>query len=317
MRTVYLPGIESGEIQYKRNGNVLKFKDSTIRVKRQAFNAFKEFERTNPMIRFDNIDQLFYDNFVMWSQSQGHSTNYTGRLIKEIKAISRHAYDAGVHNKEISGKHFVTLKEEKETVYLSESELVRIQNLDLNEPISHYRDLFLVGCHTALRFSDYSRLTPDNIKERGGRKYIEIIPEKTSDKVLVPVRPDLWRIISDPKYFNHKPLHQQKMNKRIKEICKLAGINESVSIQKIKMGRRLVQQVPKYSLITTHTARRTGATLMYKAGIPTLAIMKITGHKTEKNLMKYIRITKEESAEAIATHEFFTRSMVPNLKKVK
>ena len=46
----------------------------------------------------------------------------------------------------------------------------------------------------------------------------------------------------------------------------------------------------------THTARRSGATNMYLAGIPTIAIMKVTGHKTEREFMKYIKITEEQTA---------------------
>ena len=41
---------------------------------------------------------------------------------------------------------------------------------------------------------------------------------------------------------------------------------------------------------------------MYIAGIPTLSIMKITGHKTEKAFLKYIKISEEENAEILTKH---------------
>ena len=63
----------------------------------------------------------------------------------------------------------------------------------------------------------------------------------------------------------------------------------------------------KYELVSTHTARRSGATNMYIAVIPTLAIMKITGHKTEKAFLKYIKISEEENAEMLAKHCFFNK----------
>ncbi|MFQ8804876.1 MAG: hypothetical protein ACLR8Y_06890 [Alistipes indistinctus] len=59
-------------------------------------------------------------------------------------------------------------------------------------------------------------------------------------------------------------------------------------------------------MVKTHTARRSGATNMYLAGIPTIAIMKITGHKTEKEFMKYIKITEEESAMELMNHPYFS-----------
>lgn len=54
------------------------------------------------------------------------------------------------------------------------------------------------------------------------------------------------------------------------------------------------------------TAHRSGATNMYLAGIPTIAIMKITGHKTETEFMKYIKITEEQTALELMNHPYFS-----------
>ena len=45
---------------------------------------------------------------------------------------------------------------------------------------------------------------------------------------------------------------------------------------------------------------------MYLAGIPTIAIMKITGHKTEKEFMKCIKITEEQTAMELMSHPIFS-----------
>ena len=71
-------------------------------------------------------------------------------------------------------------------------------------------------------------------------------------------------------------------------------------------GEKKTRIVEKCNLVKTHTARRSGATNMYLAGIPTIAIMKITGHKTEKEFMKYIKITEEESAMELMNHPYFS-----------
>ena len=60
----------------------------------------------------------------------------------------------------------------------------------------------------------------------------------------------------------------------------------------------------KYQCIGFHTARRTFATNLYLKGMPTLAIMSMTGHTTEANFLKYIKVEKEEYAER--NQEFFT-----------
>ena len=67
-----------------------------------------------------------------------------------------------------------------------------------------------------------------------------------------------------------------------------AEINEDVRITEVKEGKKVDKAVPKYTQIMTHTARRSGATNMFKAGIPATSIMKITGHRPEPNFFKYI-----------------------------
>jgi integrase len=61
----------------------------------------------------------------------------------------------------------------------------------------------------------------------------------------------------------------------------------------------------KYELITSHVARRSFATNLYLVDVPSITIMKITGHKTEKSFLRYIRITQEENANKLLNHPFF------------
>ena len=56
---------------------------------------------------------------------------------------------------------------------------------------------------------------------------------------------------------------------------------------------------PKYELVHTHTARRTGATLMYLSGMDVYDIIKITGHTSPVMLRKYIKADKLEVIEKI------------------
>jgi integrase len=78
-----------------------------------------------------------------------------------------------------------------------------------------------------------------------------------------------------------------------------------IEVEKIKGGLKVKSLVPKNDLIKTHTARRTGCTLMYLAGIPAIDIMKISGHKTEREFLNYIKTSKEETAQNLAKHPYF------------
>ena len=78
-----------------------------------------------------------------------------------------------------------------------------------------------------------------------------------------------------------------------------------VEIEETRGGRKQRRTVPKYELIQSHTARRSGFTNMYLAGIPSLDIMKISAHTTESNFLNYIRVSKEETADKLSVHPYF------------
>lgn len=59
--------------------------------------------------------------------------------------------------------------------------------------------------------------------------------------------------------------------------------------------------IPKYALVTSHTARRTGITLIYLSRIlDTHEMMSISGHKTESVFHDYIKLSGIELATGIA-----------------
>ncbi|MBK7302581.1 MAG: tyrosine-type recombinase/integrase [Saprospiraceae bacterium] len=160
-------------------------------------------------------------------------------------------------------------------------------------------------CYTALRISDVKRITKDHIRKTAKGEYrLEMITQKTNGKVIIPVSTKAYIILK--KYgFNAPQLADQTINEYIKQIAKKAGIDEIVSISEDIGGTIQTRSVPKYELITNHTGRRTAATQMYLSKIPSIDIMKITGHTTESNFLKYVKVTKEQSADRIAKNERF------------
>ena len=93
----------------------------------------------------------------------------------------------------------------------------------------------------------------------------------------------------------------------IKEIGKLAKIDEMVEVETSKSGVFGTERIPKYKLIQTHTARRTGATLMYLAGMNVFNICAVTGHTSIKSLKKYIKADSLQKAETILSDEAFMK----------
>ena len=125
--------------------------------------------------------------------------------------------------------------------------------------------------------------------------------EKTKTGVNIPVTPELRAIIE--KWNGELPYvpDEQKMNKRIKEVCKEAGLDRIVEVVSTKVNERgVINSVPFYTMVTNHTGRRTFATVIYKKGIMSNGqIMSLTGHSSETAFLRYLDITTEEiSAKA-------------------
>jgi len=85
----------------------------------------------------------------------------------------------------------------------------------------------------------------------------------------------------------------QKANERVKMIAARAGIDEEVN------GN------PKWSLVTTHTARRSAAANLWLAGTPLPEIMQLGGWRTESQLKTYLVASGLELARVSATRAFF------------
>ena len=189
-----------------------------------------------------------------------------------------------------------------------ESELEDMYNLDLSKTpkLARVRDLFLIGAYTGLRFSDLSHLNKNNITDHT----ITVKTIKTGVLVVIPKTPLVRSILE--KYSGNLPKipSNQKFNDYIKEIAKRAGITELVAIDQTKGNMTISTSIPKYNLVSSHTARRSFATNAFLNDVPPIQIMKITGHKTEVAFMKYIKISQEENAHKLMSHPFFTKMVV-------
>jgi integrase len=290
-----------------------KYKSTTVKSFVGFKSQFDRFQQLNrKVLEFNDINVDFYDDFLGFFTDKSNSPNYIGRNIKNLKTIMRAARDEGLHNNsEIDRKKFKVIRVETDQIYLNQKEIDDLYELNLSDKplLDAARDVFLVGCYTAQRFSDYSRINKSNIRTLvNGAKIIELIQGKTGEKVIIPMHWRLEKILEKYDYVLPKT-YEQKVNERIKVVGELACINKMVTIEQVKGGLKIKKEIPKYELIKTHTARRSGASNMYLAGIPTLIIMKLTGHRTEREFLKYIRVSKEETAELLANHEYFKNKM--------
>lgn len=283
-------------------------KTNTLNQWKQTLRKLEEFRaHTKTEVDFDTIGMDFYNGFVKFLTKEGYTKNTIGGFVKNVKIFMNEAVDRNLtRNLEYRNRKFKILEEQVDKIYLSQNELTKIYEMHLTGIYKKYervRDLFIVGCFTGLRFSDLIQVKAENIINDGNQ--IKIRTEKTKETVVIPLHKYVKSIIK--KYGGELPsvISNQKMNDYLKEIGDLAEIKEPVQIAITRGGKTENEVSKKHELITTHTARRSFATNAYLMDIPSISIMKITGHRTEKSFMKYIRISQEENANKLINHPFF------------
>jgi integrase len=248
----------------------------------------KRFQRRSKyIIAYESINTLFLNQFVEFLKGFGFSGNYINKYIKCIKQVMNKAHIRGYHSnlafKEDDWK--VTDKPVDKT-FLSEDEIARIWQTPLEGSLARIRDTFVMGCYLGLRYSDLMEITMDSIAEFRGTKMVRLVQSKTGELVTIPLKPVVLSLLDKYEGLPCK-INLATFNQKLKEVCHNAGIDRS-------------------AMITSHTMRRSFATNLYLAGMPSIDIMKVTGHKTETQFLKYIRVSKEETAERMSEHAFFS-----------
>lgn len=260
-------------------------------------------------IDFKSIDIDFYKDFnEFMAKEKNYAPPTMGKHISTLKTFLKEATEEGINtNLKFQSKAFKVVEGESDTIALSDSELDKIYRLDLtgNERLEKVRDLFIIGGNTGLRFSDFTEIKPENIKkDEQGFYYIEKVMFKGKKKVEIPLNETVMEVLV--KYNNVLPpaISNQKFNDYIKEVAKLIPDLHEIHFKVVTKGGKTEElSLPKWEMVSSHTARRSFCTNAYERGTPAISIMQISGHRTEKAFLKYIKTSSRKHAEIIRKHQ--------------
>ena len=311
-------------------------------------------EARHKVIDFDDVTLDFYDDwrrfFLSKTDKHGnprpYSPNTIGRHVKNLKIFLYAAKDMKLtSNTEFESSRFAADSQDVENVYLTEERVQQLYETDFEDQatidrlldqapdsqerdtlrdqitrrtpklLNEAKDIFVVGCLTGQRVSDYKRINKTMIRTLSdGNDYIYLQQEKTDKWIYIPLDLRIRAILS--RYGGRLPkIYDQDLNERIKVVGRLMGWRENAGITEYR-GMMAVQTKKKfYECIKTHTARRTFATNAYKHKISLSSIMIITGHSSERMLKKYLKLDNEEKAILAAAE--FAKAKEVRLKKAE
>jgi integrase len=294
----------AGTIGEKKTSSTI----TTYRTAKKHLEAFQE--KKGYKVDFETINLDFKDAYVKYLQKDktikvkrktrkipGMKENSIYKEIKNIKTFMNMAVERGyTTNLAYKSKKFGVKEAETDAVYLTEKEIRNLFKHDFsgNKRLESIRDMFVFSSFVGLRFSDASRIKPENIVKIDGEDYIKIVSQKTGKPVTIPCNDIVLKIF---KKYNPLPasISNQKFNQYLKEVGELAGLTET---------GRLTSDLkkPLFECISSHTARRNFATNCYLAEMDSRMIMAVTGHTTEKSFDKYIKVSREENAKRMGAH---------------
>lgn len=318
--------MESGEI---RTPSKEKYTKNSLKNWKQFKRVFLDFYSLN-QFDWEDINEYLVDKYISYLEGIGYMKFTIDKHIGMFKALVSVAERQGLHTNHNAGNLLKSLhiKEEDKMkeIYLTKEELTALYNMPLDGFQEQVRDVFLIGCYTGMRISDYGRIDKSDIGHtNAGTKVIRITQEKTGGKIVIPILDDKLEILLKKYDYKVPQIWDQSLNRAIKQICKELSktipslqklertnltLKERKAEEKAKAERKTLykydeQGYPvkaKWELVVSHTARRSCITNMFlskKFSVPQM--MSISGHKTEEMFKKYVKLSLDEYADNVAS----------------
>lgn len=311
--------IKSGK---RLNGND-RYSAGTVKAWYSFMKLYDGFDRKH-RFTWDMVNREFVTKFLAYMEKQGYMVTAQNKYLVTLRALVGYAYTDGIHNNDRATKCFSKKKiEERDKaaeIYLTEAELQALYEMPLNGLNDQVRDIFLVGCYTCQRVSDYNNISKDSFTTTAkGTPIIRLIQQKTRTEVKIPIMNPNLQAICEKYNYNIPSVIDVIINRYIKQILKV--LSEKVPSLALKVPTKLTMKqkqnlangkieiehndkgevvMPRYNCVTTHTARRSGITNMYLSHKYTIVqMMHVSGHKTQKTFMDYIKLSSDEIADEI------------------
>ena len=270
----------------KLQGTVSK---SSIQKYNVVFDKYQNFcAKGLTKYKILQLNDDFYVNFLSYMRHEHDlNDNTLSRYLNFFKTFvlwcSRKGIDINMDYKKVSVKKY-----EADGIALTAEDVKTLEQAELTGAEEKARDLFLIGVYSGQRFSDYSVF--DRADVQG--KFIIKRAEKTEKHSYIPLHNKLKDLLD--KYDWRLPkISSQKFNVRIQAVCKKLGFDEQIKKTTYRGKKKIVEVLPKWRMVASHTARRTYTTLACEAGIADHFVMAVTGIKDPKTLQKYKKLNKE------------------------
>lgn len=291
----------------KESGRLNNWARATFRKFRTVRNHLCGFkEHRGGELSFEVFTEDGLNDYVDFLRDVEGMRNVTiGKHVSFLKWFLRWAARKGHNGNPAFASFKLKLKStQKKVIFLTTDELVRLRDCEIpatKRYLERVRDIFLFLCFSGLRYSDVANLKRSDIKDN----HIEVTTIKTADSLSIEFNSHTKAIIEKYKEVQFRSnrvlpiITNQKFNEYLKELGKLAEIDEPIRETYYKGNERIDAVMPKYALLGSHAGRRTFICNALALGIPPQVVMKWTGHSDYKAMKPYIDIADNIKAQAM------------------
>ena len=274
-----------------------------------------------------DVNYKFKVDFEKYCLENNYALNTISKDLRTIKTVCNHAKQNGIKVSE-QLDNIKTPQHKTEKIYLTFEDLIKIESIDkrrLNDNFDNAKDWLIISCYTGQRISDFMRFDKSMIRYEKNKQgelkpLLEFTQVKTNKLMTIALHPKVIEILDKRNGDFPKVISDAKYNLYIKQVCRIAKIDEVVKGSKLvninsdeendkkiknktepKQYRKETGMFKKWELVASHIGRRSFATNFYGT-IPTTYLINVTGHSTEAMFLNYIGKSNKDLAMEITNY---------------
>ena len=228
-------------------------------------------------VEIRDVNYKYLTDFGAYLRGLGLKVNSVGKHLRNVRTLINEAINQGYMNlNEYPFRKFRIQKEKPEHRVLTGQELARLEKLSVKgKRKQRVLDSFLFCCYCGLRFSDYKRLTDENLVPVRGNTWLDLRTQKTGTRQKIPIY----------LLFQGKALRLLGGYDSVQQMCRI-GCNADVN----RILKDIADKAGIKKRVTFHTARHTFATLLLGQSIPITTIQRLLGHTSVKTTQIYSEV---------------------------
>ena len=259
--------------------DVIQQSNRTDSTKSNLLTTVKALNNYKPRYSWEDLTYTFVKEFDVWLKQRGSAVNTVAKHLRNLRTLINEGISAGyIPSDSNPFRNYKIQHEKTQHRFLTPEYLKRMERVKAKGRMAHVKDAFLFCCYTGLRYSDFIRITDENIIYSNNTTWLDIHTKKTNFHLKIPIS-----LLFEGKAV--QLLNKYSSARRFSHV----GCNSDTN--------RYLQQLQKKAKIpvrtTFHTARHTCATLLCHQGVPITTVQKLLGHTKISTTQVYSEVMSE------------------------